>query len=243
MEIQHLQRHPHKKDQRSHQSIPEIGRIFYQMNRVRTEFKGKESQLQAQYEIAVGINDKEYYINKYMSELNIQDIQQQRVLEDLEFKREVEADGNIFVGLYKDGGRFYGRYYQKDYIKECHLRNGEFNGEACGYRMHLWGNHYYDGEFVDGLCNGYGVQIFSIGNMHCSQWKNGIAIDMDWAHYMNGIRHGEGVWTYPNGDKLVGAWVSDEKHGEYIKTYANGKQEKIIYLDDEEKSREEIKTT
>eukprot|EP00347_Sterkiella_histriomuscorum_P009312 403341687 len=98
------------------QSIPEIGRVLYQMARVWSQQKSNQNERQAQYELAIGNNEN----------------------------------------------RLYGRYYERDTIKEGDLRNGQFDGEACLYGINSQGyNYYYDGEYVDGSGNGYGVMISS----------------------------------------------------------------------------------
>eukprot|EP00347_Sterkiella_histriomuscorum_P008427 403345136 len=83
-------------------SIPEIGRIFYQMNRVRSQYKDQDFEWQTQYEMAFGNNDKQYFISKYLGESSLQNDEKLRILNGCSFKRQVDANGNIFIGFYKD---------------------------------------------------------------------------------------------------------------------------------------------
>jgi radial spoke head protein 1 len=39
--------------------------------------------------------------------------------------------------------------------------------------------------------------------------------------FVDGKRHGHGVYYYPNGDRFSGAWERDNKHGQG--TYVHGK--------------------
>eukprot|EP00347_Sterkiella_histriomuscorum_P007940 403346984 len=116
---------PHIMEQRLKkqlkQSIPEVGGILFQMKKVRNEYNGKESEWQAQYEKVIGNNEKQYFINKYLGESNLQNDENQRILYQCSLKREVDDNGDIFIGFYKDESRFYGRYYQRDRIKEGHM--------------------------------------------------------------------------------------------------------------------------
>eukprot|EP00347_Sterkiella_histriomuscorum_P008972 403343024 len=161
------------------QSIPEIGRIFYQMKRVRTEYKDQESEWQALYEIAIGNNDKQYFTNKYLGESNLKNDEKLRILNECSFLREINASGDIFIGFYKDDSRFYGRCYERDTIKEGHLGNGIFQGEISEYGINVYGDYfYYDGDYVDDYRNGYVNmdQAHIIGVMVASMKDNTLII-------------------------------------------------------------------
>ena len=41
--------------------------------------------------------------------------------------------------------------------------------------------------------------------------------------------HGQGNYTWKNGDKYVGQWKNDKRHGKGTKTYKNGKIERGIW--------------
>ena len=49
--------------------------------------------------------------------------------------------------------------------------------------------------------------------------------------FKDGKKHGQGVYTYPSGDKYVGEWKNGEMHGEGTYTHANGYKEKMIFKD------------
>ena len=40
--------------------------------------------------------------------------------------------------------------------------------------------------------------------------------------YMNGKKHGEGTFFYPDGSKYIGYWINDERHGHGTYEYPNG---------------------
>lgn len=40
--------------------------------------------------------------------------------------------------------------------------------------------------------------------------------------YINGIKHGEGTFIYPDGSKYEGYWLNDVRHGRGKYTYPNG---------------------
>eukprot|EP00347_Sterkiella_histriomuscorum_P005217 403357444 len=226
-------------------SIPELGSVLYQMERVQTEFKHQINKWQAQYELAIGNNHKKYFIDKY--EAQLQELEKLSDLDQCTFKREVEASGDIFVGFYRDGSKFYGKQYERYKIKEGHLKNGEFDGEVCEYEY----NSYYDGKCIDGLYNGYGVMLNRDGSMYCDDWKNGMYHgsgrfhwndgDIYEGQWINGDQHGKGVYKCANGDTKKGTWKDSQQHGEFIFTYANGRQQKIAYEMDREISRKDIK--
>eukprot|EP00347_Sterkiella_histriomuscorum_P001372 403372287 len=244
-------------------SLPEIGRVFYQMNKVQADFKNKEKQWPAQYEKAIGNNDEQHFKDKYLSGNQNTLAVSLKTLQNCIFKREVQSNGDIFVGYYKEDqvngfvqsksySKFYGRLYEKESIKEGYLRNGRFQGETSEYGIISQGNNcYYDGEYVDGKRNGYGVMIISKDDIYYGEnkngkrhglgtyyWDNGEIYEGQW---MNNNKHGEGVLKYANGDIFQGTWKDNQLHGEFIKTYARGKKQKIIYDMDREISREKVK--
>eukprot|EP00347_Sterkiella_histriomuscorum_P003422 403364353 len=233
------------------------------MKKVQTDFQDEE-QLPAQYEKAIGNNDEQYFKDKYLSGNQNTLAVSLKTLQNCIFKREVQSNGDIFVGYYKEDqingfdqsksySKFYGRLYEKQSFKEGYLRNGLFHGGVCQYGVNTKGdNYYYDGDYVDGIPNGYGV-IMSHGSMYCGEYKNGIIHGLGTYYYndgdsykgqwMNNMQHGEGVFKYTNGSILKGTWKDGDKHGEFNRTYASGKQEKIIYDMDEIILCEEIKST
>eukprot|EP00347_Sterkiella_histriomuscorum_P002270 403368803 len=232
-------------------SLPEIGRVFYQMNKVQADFKNKEKQWPAQYEKAIGNNDEQFFKDKFLSCNQNALAESLKTIQKCKFKREVQSNGDIFVGYYKEDqingfvqsksySKFYGRLYGQKSIKEGYLRNGMFHGETSEYVMYpSCQNYYYDGDYVDGSSNGYGLMIIGNGDMYCGEYKygkrHGLGTyywndgDIYEGQYMNNDRHGEGVLKIASGDIFKGTWKEGDKHGEFIKTYASGKQEKTIF--------------
>eukprot|EP00347_Sterkiella_histriomuscorum_P022952 403336521 len=243
-------------------TLPEIGKMFHLMNKVQKQFKDQDDLWQAQYQLAFGNNEQQYLMEKYLNDVNNQNLESLRELKECKFKKEVDENGDIFVGFYKQEcmqgqdtiySKYYGRFYEQNWITEGYLTNGKFNGDTSENGINTYGNnYYYDGDYVDGLYNGYGVYIFSSGAMFCGEYKNGNRHGLGTYYYndgdsyegqwMNSCYHGEGVFKYTNGDILKGTWKDDKYHGEFIKTYASGKQEKITYDMGKEISREEVKS-
>eukprot|EP00347_Sterkiella_histriomuscorum_P008095 403346391 len=225
------------------------------LQKVRTQFKEKELEWQAQYEMAFGNNDKQYFINKYKSENNFQNDENSKALGNiLVFKRVIESNGNIFIGLYKDDNKFYGRYYEKDQIREGNLSNGKFQGQVSGFGISMHGyTYFFDGEYVDDKRNGQGVVLYSVGAMYSGEHKDGSKSGIGIEYWPNvsvyegywryGQRCGNGVLRLDNGDTEVRTWKQGKQHGEIIKTYANGKQLKKTYDMGQELPNEEIKST
>jgi len=115
-------------------------------------------------------------------------------------------------------------------------KNGKFRQE---YRN----GDVYDGHFVNGQRDGYGVYISAAGHRYEGMWKDdmrhgkgslsfvskhgGDASGTGWSgtydgEWMNNKKHGHGVFKYLNGDKYEGKWVDGMKEGYGIYTYHNG---------------------
>eukprot|EP00347_Sterkiella_histriomuscorum_P002419 403368227 len=243
-------------------TLPEIGKMFHLMKKVQTQYKDQKKQWQAQYQLAFGNNEQQYLIEKYQSDEKNYNLESLRELKECKFKKEVDANGDIFVGFYKKERmegldttytKFYGRLYSSDCIKEGYLTNGKFNGETSEYGIIHDINYYNDGDYVNSSRNGYGVIIISNGDMYCGEfvnderhglgtyyWNYGNIYEGQW---MNSNYHGEGVQLYANGDILKGTWKDDKKHGEFIKTCPSEKQVKITYDMGKKITKDEVKTT
>eukprot|EP00347_Sterkiella_histriomuscorum_P016008 403354852 len=220
-------------------SILEIGRVQYNMSKVMNEFEEKQEKWQALYEKAFGNNDKQYFIDKYLKHyVDPTDT----LLNECQFKREIEPNGNIFVGFYKENRgqvaleaslKFYGRYYASGQITEGPLSNGKFHGKVCQFGPTC----YYEGDFVQGFRKVYGVMLWNHGDMYCGEWKKGTYQGQGTYYMANGKiyegswkdnnQHGKGVLKYPNGDTLQGQWNYSTPIGEFIYTHADGQKEKI----------------
>ena len=47
----------------------------------------------------------------------------------------------------------------------------------------------------------------------------------------NGVRHGQGTYTFASGEKYVGEWKDGKRHGQGTKTFADGRIEEGIWKD------------
>lgn len=47
--------------------------------------------------------------------------------------------------------------------------------------------------------------------------------------FVNGVRNGPGIKTYPNGATYEGFWVNGERHGSGVKTHADGTEKHVAY--------------
>ncbi len=50
---------------------------------------------------------------------------------------------------------------------------------------------------------------------------------------MNDKKHGQGTYTFANGDKYVGEFKDDMIHGQGTQTFADGTIEKGLWVNDE----------
>ncbi len=68
-------------------------------------------------------------------------------------------------------------------------------------------------QCIKGDCNnGYGTKVFKDGyntNKYVGEWKDG-------------KQHGQGIFTFANGDKYVGEWKDGKEHGQGTDTWADG---------------------
>lgn len=125
---------------------------------------------------------------------------------------------------------------------------GEFQHEKRnGYGIYVWdGGSYYEGEWKDSNMHGIGTYYYSDGTKDEGLWENDKFVGPvdektkqakknkkeDVAYYgeksypdgyykgefLNGMRHGEGTFTFNNGDEYWGDWYYDDRsgHGNYI---------------------------
>eukprot|EP00347_Sterkiella_histriomuscorum_P006560 403352306 len=132
------------------------------------------------------------------------------------------------------------KHYGRDYIKEGYFRDGINQGEGCEYGTNSNGQcWYYDGKYVDGKSNGYGVMFWSYGGMYFGMHKNGCYHGKGiyyWndgriykGQWMNDLRHGEGIQKYSTGETDQGSWYEGKLNGEILRTLKNGQTEVILY--------------
>ncbi|BAT89729.1 hypothetical protein VIGAN_06076400 [Vigna angularis var. angularis] len=79
---------------------------------------------------------------------------------------------------------------------------GEFQKGKCWgsgvYHYHMSGR--YEGDWVDGKYDGYGVETWARGSRYRGQYKKG-------------LRHGMGIYRFYNGDVYGGEWSNGQCHG------------------------------
>ena len=82
----------------------------------------------------------------------------------------------------------------------------------------------YEGELVDGKCEGKGKYIFETGDYYIGEFKNGLREGKGFQYYKNKNYQYEGMWKddkrnghgkyyYENGDYFIGFWKDNKKVG------------------------------
>ena len=137
-----------------------------------------------------------------------------------------------------DGGKFPGYYYgamraglKNGYGVEVHPKsNNKYSGEWENDHYHGKGlmeyalrrgdvvRGYYDGGWVQGKKNGYGVELYA---------KTG---DKYTGNFTKDKRNGKGKIVYANGGYYDGGWRNGKKHGEGIECDEHGKKIATGYL-------------
>ncbi|MCE3050610.1 hypothetical protein HAX54_047667 [Datura stramonium] len=90
----------------------------------------------------------------------------------------------------------------------------------------------YEGEFHKGRCNGSGVYTFFVNGRYEGDWidgrYDGYGIE-SWARgskyrgqYRQGLRHGYGVYKFFNGDTYAGEWCNGQSHGIGVQNCSDG---------------------
>lgn len=67
----------------------------------------------------------------------------------------------------------------------------------------------YDGQWIGGFRDGYGVQKWPDGAIYEGEWKDNRA-------------HGKGKFTHIDGDVYNGAWTNDKANGYGVYNHING---------------------
>ncbi|KAJ4847639.1 hypothetical protein Tsubulata_002751 [Turnera subulata] len=88
---------------------------------------------------------------------------------------------------------------------------GEFHKGNCSgsgvYYYYMSGR--YEGDWVDGKYDGYGVETWARGSRYRGQ-------------YRQGLRHGFGVYRFYTGDVYAGEWSNGQSHGCGVHTCEDG---------------------
>ncbi|XP_010471961.1 PREDICTED: uncharacterized protein LOC104751660 [Camelina sativa] len=102
----------------------------------------------------------------------------------------------------KEGVRFFsnGDFYEGEFNK------GKCNGSGVYY---YFVNGRYEGDWINGRYDGYGIECWSKGSKYKGQYKQG-------------LRHGYGVYWFYTGDSYSGEWCNGQSHGFGVQTCADG---------------------
>lgn len=90
----------------------------------------------------------------------------------------------------------------------------------------------YEGEFKDGLLDGWGIYYYRNGDKYEGEFKNDMKSDKGTFTYINGdkyigefkndMKDGRGSFMFQNGDRYVGEFGNDMINGKGTRLYQNG---------------------
>ena len=149
-----------------------------------------------------------YKLKKDIDSLNILLEKREDILDKLERKKNYTADGNKYVGKYKDG-KIHGQG------TETYANGDKYAGEWENSYRHGQGTYTwvsgdkYVGEWEDGKKHGQGTFTHANGNKYVGKYKDG-------------KKHGQGTYTWVLGDIYVGGWGDGKFHGQGTYTWADG---------------------
>lgn len=100
--------------------------------------------------------------------------------------------------MVKEGVELYsnGDFYEGEFHK------GKSNGSGV---YNYFVNGRYEGDWVDGKYDGYGIESWARGSRYRGQ-------------YRGGLRHGFGVYRFYTGDTYAGQWFHGQYHGVGVQT-------------------------
>ncbi|CAA0842760.1 Histone H3 K4-specific methyltransferase SET7/9 family protein [Striga hermonthica] len=110
-----------------------------------------------------------------------------------------KADKKVISGCYVQA-------YSNGDVYEGEFHKGKCSGSGV-YYYYMSGK--YEGDWVDGKYDGYGVETWARGSRYRGQ-------------YRQGLRHGFGVYRFYTGDVYAGEWSSGQSHGCGIHTCEDG---------------------
>ncbi|KAG6628504.1 hypothetical protein I3843_14G019500 [Carya illinoinensis] len=102
------------------------------------------------------------------------------------FKPEKIANSGCWVQVYSNGDVYEGEFHK-----------GKCSGSGV-YYYYMSGR--YEGDWVDGKYDGYGVETWARGSRYRGQ-------------YRQGLRNGFGVYRFYTGDVYAGEWANGQSHG------------------------------
>ncbi|EPS64865.1 hypothetical protein M569_09914, partial [Genlisea aurea] len=100
----------------------------------------------------------------------------------------------------------YVQAYSNGDVYEGEFHNGKCNGSGI-YYYYMSGR--YEGDWIDGKYDGYGVETWARGSRYRGQYKQG-------------LRNGFGVYRFYTGDVYAGEWSSGQSHGCGVHTCEDG---------------------
>ncbi|KAL9228810.1 hypothetical protein vseg_004349 [Gypsophila vaccaria] len=110
-------------------------------------------------------------------------------------KIEKKLNSGCLVQVYSNGDVYEGEFHK-----------GKCSGSGV-YYYYMSGR--YEGDWVDGKYDGYGVETWARGSRYRGQ-------------YRQGLRHGFGVYRFYTGDVYAGEWSNGQSHGCGIHTCEDG---------------------
>ncbi|XP_073026378.1 uncharacterized protein [Primulina eburnea] len=111
----------------------------------------------------------------------------------------MKADKKSISGCYVQA-------YSNGDVYEGEFHKGKCNGNGV-YYYYMSGR--YEGDWIDGKYDGYGVETWARGSRYRGQ-------------YRQGLRHGYGVYRFYTGDVYAGEWCNGQSHGCGIHTCEDG---------------------
>ncbi|KAL0351474.1 UNVERIFIED_CONTAM: hypothetical protein Scaly_1536100 [Sesamum calycinum] len=122
-------------------------------------------------------------------------------LNKLERKPQSKKENSV-KKIIREGVEFYsnGDFYEGEFHK------GRCNGSGV---YNYFVNGRYEGDWIDGRYDGYGIESWARGSRYKGQ-------------YRQGLRHGYGVYKFYTGDTYAGEWCNGQSHGIGVQTCADG---------------------
>ncbi|KAI7999890.1 Phosphatidylinositol 4-phosphate 5-kinase 1 [Camellia lanceoleosa] len=110
-------------------------------------------------------------------------------------KSEKKANSGCWVQAYSNGDVYEGEFHK-----------GKCSGSGVYY---YYMNGRYEGDWIDGKYDSYGVETWARGSRYRGQ-------------YRQGLRHGFGVYRFYTGDVYAGEWSNGQSHGCGVHTCEDG---------------------
>ncbi|XP_052194185.1 uncharacterized protein LOC127802425 [Diospyros lotus] len=110
-------------------------------------------------------------------------------------KQEKRPNSGCWVQVYSNGDVYEGEFHK-----------GKCSGSGV-YYYYMSGR--YEGDWIDGKYDGYGVETWARGSRYRGQ-------------YRQGLRHGFGVYRFYTGDVYAGEWSNGQSHGCGVHTCEDG---------------------